>query len=56
MEVILEVFLEAVCAATGLLLFRLFGRNPPSDNAATLTGLLVWIAAGVGALAVWHWH
>jgi hypothetical protein len=56
MEVILEVFLEVLCAGTGLLLFRLLGRKPPSDHVATLTGLLVWIAAGAGALAAWHWH
>jgi hypothetical protein len=55
-EAVLEAILDVLCGATGRLLFRLFGRKPPSEHAATLTGLLVWFAVGVGLLAMWRWH
>jgi hypothetical protein len=56
MEAILEVIIEVLCTRTGTLVFRLFGRKPPSEATAILTGLLVWVAVGVGVFAVWRWH
>ena len=56
MEAILEVILEVLSVGTGALVFRLFGRKPPSEITATLTGLLVWFAVGFGVFAVWRWH